>query len=882
MTKVITYNNIQLSFQADTSGIKASKAELAALTREVNSQKTPLDKFMRQLEVINQQSAKMAPKDVDARLRAVTRRFIDAEAAAGNYNKALYTVGQLVPQLADETARLAMQTRSAEMAQNEFAATEQRRATRLAAEEQERAARIARNMAGGIAIIPVTQARQELAVRQQITSVTQEQNNQLDLQETNLRSIANLEQQLLTLRQQQLSPEQRRAQALNEFINSENQRLALRRQELQRQAVFSMTPVSASQQRALFDEANANIRNFANLQREVEAEQENINAAMREQNRITNANARLQSLVIQPQQHQRILRQEALAAERRHNAELERRRNLIRDANRDLMAGAAMAGMPGGMLFGMSRSAIGGFAAAGAIVASLKAYSDLRNQLVRLEVQFGSTAIAAQKFAEIRLLAAQSPLQTSDLMSAATVLAQYGINAKELIPILSKLSEISMGDASRMEGLARAFAQVKAAGRLMGQEVLQFTNSGFNPLNAMAQHLAKTFGGLAQDHMPWLKKQMEEGKIAAQDVADTLTMVTSKGGQFFEQNKKQAEELTAKYNALIDSIKKLGEAFGEMLAPMAKPAMSKATFIFENYAASFKAIGETLKMIGGSKDRKTWTEIVRNLEDELIAIEQKNLGINFDGIAKENGRLFQNLEDLKRKQSGTEAKELQEKQDKALAKIKERVEALKEAKKLEDEIAKISMTDMQRKQADAKSRLEEVKKEILERAKAEIDADMARRNSTVASQRAIAEATKRANDDIAKAKLQSEKLAYMDQFEKIRDRDQKKFDKANPQIAIMQQAKQIADMIRLGMLTQQAGSQELARVMMENTQATQQQSQELPRTIQAGTVEAYQAMFGKDNTAKLQLSEQKKQNDKLSEANGILKQIAAKPGMKKV
>jgi len=56
----------------------------------------------------------------------------------------------------------------------------------------------------------------------------------------------------------------------------------------------------------------------------------------------------------------------------------------------------------------------------------------------------------------------------------------------------------------------------------------------------------------------------------------------------------------------------------------------------------------------------------------------------------------------------------------------------------------------------------------------------------------------------------------------------------------------------------------------------------LPRTIQAGTVEAYQAMFGKDNTAKLQLSEQKKQNDKLSEANGILKQIAAKPGMKKV
>jgi hypothetical protein len=106
------------------------------------------------------------------------------------------------------------------------------------------------------------------------------------------------------------------------------------------------------------------------------------------------------------------------------------------------------------------------------------------------------------------------------------------------------------------------------------------------------------------------------------------------------------------------------------------------------------------------------------------------------------------------------------------------------------------------------------------------------------------------------------------------------FKAANPQAQMMEQAQRIADMINAGMLTMQQGSAELARVMQENTNATQQQSYDLPRTLQAGTVEAYQAMFGRDNTAKLQLAEQKRQVAEQQKANGLLNDLVNKNPIK--
>lgn len=968
MTKVITYNNIQLSFQADTSGIKASKAELGALTRAVNAQRTPLEKFMRNLEVINQRSTKMAPKEVQDRIRAVANMFLEAEKKAGRYRDALSALEAFTPQLAQEAQNLrrhyddliktekeladienqltanrklqGMVIQPAELAAIELKKQQADEIERLAKEETaiaEKQAAIKRTllkqerdeyvnahldmlksrqkllqahvfqpaesakiiaaqaesqkaaelelqnqrMSAGLGIQIFEQSKKILSVREKSVATIEAENKALQAQKENQDVILSLQNKLLDLQRSEKDKAALSRQAqIDQFRQREFQKAAIQVQELKRKAAESMTVVDPDALKRIFENVRNNIQQHIILLNEVEVKEKQITQRAKEKAEAERAAAeaiKAQSAALEKEIQKE--KEAAAAIQRRLNLyqrlpSMQAIREKAMTTGREFASGASMAGVPGGMLFGMSKTAIGGFAAAGAVIGSLKAFSDLRSQLVRLEIQFGSTAVAAQKFSEIRQLAAQTPLETRDLMSAATSLAQYGFTAQEVVPALKQLAEISAGDAMRMEGLSRAFAQVKAAGRLMGQEVLQFVNSGFNPLAEISR--------VTGIEMARLKKLMEEGKITFQDVADSLKSATSEGGAFYQQSAKQAEELSAKYNALKDSVRQLGEAFGELLGPTASAIMEKMTFIFENMAASTKAWGEILANIFGSEKAKTFTEIFRDLETRLIEIEAKGLKIDYGGITEKDGKLFENLRNTNRQAAQEDLKAIAEKRIKEFEKIKERIDGLKKTKELEQEIAKLSMTDFERKKLEANNRLLEIRKEAMERAKAEVEIDMLRRNSSQASIQAMQNAMRQANTEIANAKLQAERLPFMDRFEEIRKTTQEEFFKKSPQAKVMQEAVVIANMIKLGMLSVGVGSQELARVMMENTQATQQQSQELPRTIQAGTVEAYQAMFGKDNTAKLQLSEQKKQNDKLSEANGILKQIAAKPGMKKV
>ena len=88
-----------------------------------------------------------------------------------------------------------------------------------------------------------------------------------------------------------------------------------------------------------------------------------------------------------------------------------------------------------------------------------------------------------------------------------------------------------MGDTQRMESLTLAFSQVRAGGKLMGQDLLQFINAGFNPLQVMSQHW-KEFGLKQKLSVGQLKKLMEDGKISADAVTKAFDIATSKGGQF--------------------------------------------------------------------------------------------------------------------------------------------------------------------------------------------------------------------------------------------------------------------------------------------------------------------------------------------------------------
>lgn len=84
---------------------------------------------------------------------------------------------------------------------------------------------------------------------------------------------------------------------------------------------------------------------------------------------------------------------------------------------------------------------------------------------------------------------------------------------------MKMLGDISLGNGERLQSLSLAFAQVTATGRLMGQDLLQMINAGFNPLEAIAKRTGET--------MTDVKERMSDGRVSVEEVEQAMKDATS-------------------------------------------------------------------------------------------------------------------------------------------------------------------------------------------------------------------------------------------------------------------------------------------------------------------------------------------------------------------
>lgn len=247
---------------------------------------------------------------------------------------------------------------------------------------------------------------------------------------------------------------------------------------------------------------------------------------------------------------------------------------------------------------GQLRNMIGGLVAgAAAIYGVTKAVSVIGSQLAKasekaadmemLQMSFetltGSAETAKDLIATFRKEAQKSPLTTRDYAESGKKLLGFGLNMEDLIPTLKMLGDVSLGNADRFSSLSLAFAQTTAAGRLMGQEVLQFVNAGFNPLQAISKKTGES--------MFKLKKRMEDGGISAADVADAFRGATSEGGMFFNAIEKGAATMQGKIAATKDTVDTLYIAFGEGMNEGLKVGLDAINSTLPIYKEKFAEIG---------------------------------------------------------------------------------------------------------------------------------------------------------------------------------------------------------------------------------------------------------------------------------------------------
>lgn len=209
--------------------------------------------------------------------------------------------------------------------------------------------------------------------------------------------------------------------------------------------------------------------------------------------------------------------------------------------------------------------------------------SQMQDFQSKFKVLLGSASKANKHVAELRKLAMKTPFRTTDLAAASQQLLAFGVNSKSVSGHLRRLGDISLGNKEKFQQLGLVFGQVSSQGKLMGQDLLQFINAGFNPL----KELSKMGRGTYQE----LKDQMAQGKISFQDVQAAIEHATSKGGQFFNGMKEGSKTFSAQVDALKGNLEILaGNAF--------KPLYNLLTRIVPHLGAVASKLNKYPKIIG--------------------------------------------------------------------------------------------------------------------------------------------------------------------------------------------------------------------------------------------------------------------------------------------
>ena len=134
----------------------------------------------------------------------------------------------------------------------------------------------------------------------------------------------------------------------------------------------------------------------------------------------------------------------------------------------------------------------------------------------------------------INKLAVESPFRSGELVQEAKQLAAFSFKDDQIIPTLRVLGDVASGTGVDMGRLSLALGQVNVIGRLMGQELRQFTNAGV----PLIKYLALAMGE-AEDRVPQLVRQ---GMVGFNDVAKAMNLMTQEGGLFYGMMKRINEE----------------------------------------------------------------------------------------------------------------------------------------------------------------------------------------------------------------------------------------------------------------------------------------------------------------------------------------------------
>jgi tape measure domain-containing protein len=209
-------------------------------------------------------------------------------------------------------------------------------------------------------------------------------------------------------------------------------------------------------------------------------------------------------------------------------------------------------------------------AAGAAVVWGTKTAVQMENAQVGFTTMLGSAKKATEFLAKLQAFAVATPFSSQDVIKYSQSMMAMGFKAKEVIPTLRDAGDAVAalgGEPERLQRVLLAMGQIKAKGRVMGQEMLQLTENGVRGWQYLADYLHKS--------VPETMKLGEKGLISA----DTAMKALRKGMRkdFGGMMKEQANSVSGMWSTLKDTAQ---IALGKMMTaffPLIKSVLPKIT-----------------------------------------------------------------------------------------------------------------------------------------------------------------------------------------------------------------------------------------------------------------------------------------------------------------
>lgn len=210
---------------------------------------------------------------------------------------------------------------------------------------------------------------------------------------------------------------------------------------------------------------------------------------------------------------------------------------------------------------------------------------EMRN--VSFEVLFGGADNAKRMIDEISGYAAKSPYGKAELSEVTQMMAGFGIAQDKIMPNMKAIGDIAMGDVNKFKSLSLAFSQMSSAGKLMGQDLLQMINAGFNPLAQMSKTTGRSISQLKDD--------MSKGIITAEMVTNAFHDATQEGGLYHNMIDRINGTVSGQWSMAMDSIsEKLLNVYDKVLQPLLLPALKLFNKFLDEAVPKIEAVMNSL------------------------------------------------------------------------------------------------------------------------------------------------------------------------------------------------------------------------------------------------------------------------------------------------